>query len=197
VSEKLLVDISSNSLIIGPKNLTKSIMTKSNCSSPSRTEAYDELLKKAELDLDLRVAQTALAADALDIDSFDRTEACSAKYGAEEEVTALDAMRADGQDVLVQLADTRESLSTVGCDVVQAGTIVTLKCIDDTYLDTGFKKSFFIVPNGGGREIELSDGTKITCVSPETPIAEELIGLLIDDEIEIGRERLMQVASID
>ncbi len=172
-------------------------MPKSNCSSPSRTEAYDKLLEKTEFDLDIRVAQTALAADALDIGTFDQTEPCSAKYGAEEEVTALDAMRANEQDVLSQLTDTRESLSAVGRDVVQAGTIVTLKCIDDTYLDTGFKKSFFIVPNGGGREIELSDGTKITCVSPETPVAEELIGLVIDDEIEIGRERLMQVASID
>lgn len=170
-------------------------MPNSSCSSPNRAEAYDKLLEKTEFDLALRVAQIALAAGGLDIGSFDRTEPCSA--GAEEELTALDAMRANEQDILAQLADTRESLSAVGCNVVQAGTIVTLKCIDDTHLDTGFKKLFFIVPNGGGREIKLSNGTKITCISPEAPIATELTGLEIDDEIEIGRERLMQVASID
>lgn len=164
-----------------------------------RAEALDKFALRVEADLSAKAEQSISACDVIDFDNHNVHEPDSATLLAEAEVYVRSQLSVETQRIVRELNNVREQLLTVGCEAVSEGALVTLEEIVD---EKTCQSSYLIVPNGKGDKIILDDGTRVTCVSPEAPLAQNLEGYSVGDEVDVvaksvGRERALAIVSIE
>ena len=63
-------------------------------------------------------------------------------------------------------------------DKIRIGALVTLKEVD-----TNKKVVRLVIPGGNGVKVQLSDGREVTCISPESPLAQKLEGGEVGEDL--------------
>lgn len=159
--------------------------------SPLGAEAFEQFY--ALYQAEIQQANGALASTQTDFrtssnamqsryDTF-REEAEALVYG---QVLSL----ADRMKTLKALQRIKEEGTFVE-DRVRIGALVTL--VSEAEEET--KKRYYVIPGGSGRKITV-DSRDFTCVSPDSPIAAEMIGKEVGDEVALVVQAIRKVFEI-
>lgn len=170
--------------------------------SSRRAEALDLFESSLHNRLTITTANHAKTRGMISFDDHREEDPDGSLFQAHEE-ERLRTVQIDGMAAIVRELDgIREQLLSAGCDIVDEGTLVTLKKAvaeneDENEDDPEQDQTYLIVPNGAASNIVLRDSTRVTCLSPESEKAQHLIGSRIGDEIKNKRGQVMEVASIE
>jgi transcription elongation GreA/GreB family factor len=133
----------------------------------------------------------------------DRAEALRSQHAAQHGATHVETRAEDPKDTRATeasslargLAERAESLSKAvavleafhppafgGDDAIALGALVALED------DAGEADLFFLVPAGGGENLDV-DGRRVRTLSPRTPLGARLLGLAVGDEVSAPSPR--------